>query len=370
MPKHDRNLPTGQLSRRAFLSFGITGLTISAFSSCKAPPLSQRPEVITPPTAHDDDWSVIRAHFITKPGVTFMNNASIGMPPDVVAEAVAHGYEAMSRDPILAKDELNNLIQNRVHPNLARLIGAKSSEIVLTRNASEALHLAAMGLTLEPGDEVLLTTQEHPSGRRPWRYRAARHGITATEVFIPSPFEHEDAVVERVAAHISHRTRAIAFCHVTRGGHLYPVRKLTTFARERGIVTIVDGAQALGMLPVDLHELGCDAYAASLHKWMLGPMGTGVLYVRENSRERFRSVYTEESTPEQPNYEPTGTLDLPVRAGLDAALSFIDTIGIEAIERRNRYLSNQLKARLANMRSVRVLSGPHRQNFCAGLHDL
>lgn len=348
----------GHLSRRSFLALGITGLTMNANPSGKAPAASQQPTVTTPETVYDDDWSAIRAQFITRPGVTFMNNASIGMPPEVVTRAVAHGYEAMSRDPILAKLELSHRIQNRVLPNLARILGAHAKEIALTRNASEALHLAATGLRLEPGDEVLLTTQEHPSGLRPWRYRAARHGIIATEVSIPSPFEQEDVVVERIAGHMTHRTRAIAFCHVTRGGHLYPVQRLASFARERGIITIVDGAQAIGMMPVNLHEIGCDAYAASLHKWMLGPIGTGMLYVKESSRKYFRSVYNEESTPEQPNFEPTGTVDLPVRAALDAALSFIDTIGLQAIERRNRYLSNYLKSRLWKMSSMRVLSGP------------
>ncbi|MBF8293686.1 MAG: Aminotran 5 protein, partial [Bacteroidetes bacterium] len=337
MSERGINSLSRQLSRRSFLAFGITGLTMNAIPSGKAPAASQQPTVTTPETVYDDDWSAIRAQFITRPGVTFMNNASIGMPPEVVTRAVAHGYEAMSRDPVLAKLELSHRIQNRVLPNLARILGAHATEIALTRNASEALHLAATGLRLEPGDEVLLTTQEHPSGRRPWRYRAARHGIIATEVSIPSPFEQEDVVVERIAGHMTHRTRAIAFCHVTRGGHLYPVQRLASLARERSIITIVDGAQAIGMMPVNLHELGCDAYAASLHKWMLGPIGTGMLYVKESSRKYFRSVYNEESTPEQPNFEPTGTVDLPVRAALDAALTFIDTIGLQAIERRNRY---------------------------------
>ena len=366
MPHNDRTFSTGQLSRRTFLSFGITGLTISALTSCERPSPSDRPEITTPPSSHDDDWSAIRAHFITKPGVTFMNNASIGMPPGVVAEAVARGYESVSRDPIHAKHELNDLVQNRVRPHLAQFIGAKPSEIVLTRNASEALHLAAVGLVLEPGDEVLMTSQEHPAGRQPWRYRVSRHGITATEVFIPSPFSDEEDVVERMAAQISRRTRAIAFCHVTRGGHLYPVRKLAALAKERGIATIVDGAQAIGMLPVDVHDLGCDAYAASLHKWLLGPMGTGVLYIGEESRHRFQSVYNEESTSERPNYEPIGTVGLPVKAGLEVALSFLDAIGIAAIERRNRYLSNYLKAQLGEMPGVRVFSGPTERTSAPG----
>lgn len=280
------------------------------------------------------------------------------MPPAVIVDAVANGYEMLSEHPLDAKHLLTDRVQKNVLPELARFLGAQSPEIILTHNASEALHLAASSLALKSGDEVLITTQEHPAGRKPWRYRVARHGIIVTEVPIPSPFERESDVVERMASRITPRTKAIAFCHVTRGGHLYPVKQLTSLARERGLVSIVDGAQAAGMLKVDLKELGCDAYAASLHKWILGPMGTGMLYIREDRRDRFLSVFDEESTPSNPNYAPIGTADLPLKAALGDALTFLNMIGIDSIEKRNRFLSDTLKSRLTGLKNVKLLSGP------------
>jgi isopenicillin-N epimerase len=204
---------------------------------------------------------------------------------------------------------------------------------------------------------VLITTQEHPAGRRPWRYLAVTRGIDIKEVFIPSPFESAEQVIDLVTAELTSRTQALAFCHVTRGGHLYPVRALCRIARDRGIATVVDGAQAVGMFPVDLHDLACDAYAASLHKWMLAPIGTGILYVRRESRARWRSVFDEVSTAEHPNYAPTGTEDFPVRAAISAAVTFIRQIGIESIANRDRYLSDHLKSRLATMPGATILSG-------------
>ena len=159
------------------------------------------------------------------------------------------------------KHDLGEVVAGRVVPGLAALLGANPDEVVLTRNASEALHMGAVGVRLEPGDEVLVTSQEHPAGRRPWDYRAARHGVKVNTVFIPSPFESEAQVVGLVEDAITPATRVIAFCHVTRGGHLYPVRQLCAMARDRGIVSHVDGAQAVGMFPVDLHDLGCDTYS-------------------------------------------------------------------------------------------------------------
>jgi selenocysteine lyase/cysteine desulfurase len=306
----------------------------------------------------DDDWASVRAQFSVDPGVTYLNNASLGMPPAAVAAAVCRGYELHSRDPIRAKAELREIIANRTMPNLAAFFGASPEEISLTRNATEALHLAVTGLRLEPGAEVLITTQEHPAGRRPWRYLAARRGLHIKEVLIPSPFESAEQVIDLITAELTSRTRALAFCHVTRGGHLYPVRALCRIARDRGIATVVDGAQAVGMFPVNLNDLGCDAYAASLHKWMLAPIGTGILYVRRESRARWRSVFDEVSTTEQPNYAPTGTEDLPVRAAIDAAVTFMRQIGIGNIAARDRLLSDHLKSRLATMPAATILSGP------------
>ena len=314
----------------------------------------------------DEAWASVRAQFILEPGTAYMNNASLGMPPAAVAEAVADGYRALSREPLHGKHALNDVIAQRVLPGLARLVGADVTEVCLTRNASEALHIAALGTALEPGDEVLVTSQEHPAGRRPWDFRASRHGVGINTVFIPSPFESGEQVVELVEAAITPRTKAIAFCHVTRGGHLYPVKELASMARERGILVHVDGAQAVGMFPVDLHDLGCDTYSVSLHKWLLGPMGTGLFYVRAGARDRVRSAFAYDATADSPNYAPPGTADLPVRAGLAAALDQVEILGPEQVEARCRYLSDYLKTRLAEMPRVTILSGRTRETSCPG----
>ncbi|MXW19146.1 MAG: aminotransferase class V-fold PLP-dependent enzyme, partial [Gemmatimonadetes bacterium] len=287
------------LSRRRFVGTGAAGVAGASLLGCspdtgRDDPAPTDSPIVTPTGVEDAAWADIRARFILEPGTAYMNNASLGMPPAAVAAAVGAGYEALSREPLHGKHDLGEVIATRVVPGLAAFFGADPEELILTRNASEALHMGAVGVDLQPGDEVLITSQEHPAGRRPWEYRAARHGVTVNTVFIPSPFESEDQVTELVEAALTPSTRVIAFCHVTRGGHLYPVRALCAMASERGIVSHVDGAQAVGMFPVDLHDLGCDTYSASLHKWMLGPMGAGFLYVRAGARDRVRSAFAPE----------------------------------------------------------------------------
>ncbi len=363
--------PSHHLTRRSFFTAGAAGLAATSLSACSgtsgtdtsAPPC---PDLTRPTSLDDAAWAHVRAQFILEPGTAYMNNASLGMPPASVAEAVAAGYDALSREPLKGKTALGRAIAGRVVPGLASLFGAEPAEIVLTRNATEALHMGAVGVRLQPGDEVLMTTQEHPAGSRPWDYRATHHGVKVSKVFIPSPFETGEEVVRLVEEALTPATRVIAFCHVTRGGHLYPVRQLCALARERGIVSHVDGAQAVGMFPVDLHDLGCDTYSASLHKWLLGPMGTGVFYVRADARDRVESAFAFDATPEAPAYQPPGTTGLPVQAALSASLDFVETVGIDNIAARTRHLSDYLKARLAEMPGATILSGPTPATSCPG----
>ena len=359
------------LSRRGFLGAGAAGVAGASLSACSAgsgrddsPPTDS--PIATPVGVDDAAWADVRDRFILEPGTAYMNNASLGMPPASVAAAVGAGYEALSREPLRGKNDLGEVIETRVVPGLAAFLGADAEELLLTRNASEALHMGAVGVDLEPGDEVLVTSQEHPAGRRPWEYRAARHGVKVNTVFVPSPFASEEEVTRLVEAALTPATRVIAFCHVTRGGHLYPVRALCAMARERGIVSHVDGAQAVGMFPVDLHELGCDTYAASLHKWMLGPMGTGFLYLRAGARDRVRSAFAPEEDPGSAGYRPPGTSPLPTRAALAAALDFMEAVGIANVAARTRHLSDRLKTRLASVPGVTMLSGPTPATSCPG----
>ena len=347
-----------KFSRRSFIKTGLASAAVATLPGCDSQIDVQVRRKLKKPVGIDDaGWKNVRSQFILDKGLTYMNNASLGMPPAVVAEAVCKGYEAISKEPLHGKHDLQDNITKEVIPNLAKTFGAEADEIVLTRNASEALHLQAIGLELKRGDEVIITTQEHPAGHRPWMFRKEHEGVRVKEVFIPSPLDSEDDVVSRVEEAISRKTKALSFCHVTRGGHRYPVKKLAAMARDRGLLTLVDGAQAAGQFPINLHDLGCDTYAVSLHKWILAPAGTGFLYVRQDARKRIRSAFAPDPTLEAPGFDPPGTKDFPVRAAIGAALDFVNTLGLENIEKRCRSLSDYLKAGLAEIKGVKLLSG-------------
>ena len=245
------------------------------------------------PAGPEDEsyWSKVRAQFAFEPNLIYLNNASLGVPPRSVTQAVAEGYRRLAANPAAAKLELADYLAGILRPAVARLLGAEADEIAVTRGASESLYLIANGFDLAPGDEVLMTSQEHPAGLTPWQIRAERTGVVVRQVPIPSPFVDEHEVVKLIERAFTSRTKVLLFCHVTRGGLRYPVKTLCDLARQRGVLSAVDGAQAVGVMPVDVHALGCDLYANSLHKWSLAPAGNGVLYVRKEIQGRFRSLF-------------------------------------------------------------------------------
>jgi isopenicillin-N epimerase len=350
-------LQTGSTSRRTLLK------TIAASGAAPwfAGTAFSTPQALRVPAGPDDEqaWSQLRGQFLIAPGDVYFNNASLGTPPAPVVEAVAAGYRALAANVTAAKAEFFAALENRVRPAVARLLGADPGEITLTRGASEGLYFIANGMELQRGDEIVTTTHEHPGGLTPWLVRAEKSGIVVRQVPIPSPIANYREPLELLGSALGPRTRVLSFCHVTRGGLMYPVKELCALARSKGILSAVDGAQAVGALEVDVHALGCDFYATSLHKWTLAPAGNGALYVRAGVRPQFRSLFkTADADPAAAgHYDMLGTYPFPVRAATAAALAFIENAGgVRAIERRDRMLSDYLKQQVLASPKLRLIS--------------
>ena len=345
-----------KFSRRLFIKSGLVGLSTPLLSKS----FDLKLDKVEPPlSTSDKDWKSIRSHFIIDKNISYMNNASLGMPPLSVVQSINKGYQSISKEPLHGKHDLQNHISEFVIPQLANTFGVGSKEIVLTRNASEALDIQAHSINLERGDEILISSQEHPAGLRPWLVRQKNDGIKLKKVFIPSPLISVSDTLSRISDAITSKTKAISFCHVTRGGHLYPVKEIVKMAKNRNLLTLIDGAQAAGQFPINLKEIGCDAYSVSLHKWILAPAGTGFLYINNEAKERVTSPFVHENEPKLSGFNPPGTKDFPVRAAIGTALDYINSIGLLKIEKRCRSLSNYLKAGLSKIDSITILSSPN-----------
>jgi len=220
--------------------------------------------------------------------------------------------------------------------------------MAIPRNSSEALQIAQNGIDLERGDEVLTTEQDYPRMLTTWDQRMRREGIKVTRINFPVPTTQQD-LYDRFERAITPRTKVLHFCHITNlTGQLFPVQRLSRLARERGLLTIVDGAHAVAHFPYQLRDLECDYYGTSLHKWLLAPHGTGFLYVR---RERIASTWPLQAAPARRDndirkFEEIGTNPAGVKAAIAEALAFHQAVGAERKAERLRYLTLRWANRL------------------------
>jgi selenocysteine lyase/cysteine desulfurase len=205
---------------------------------------------------------------------------------------------------------------------------------------------------------VLTTDQEHPGGRACWDYVVRRHGVVLDIVPLP-PSQHDPrAIVERFAERVTPRTKVFSFSHVLSStGLRLPVAELSALARARGCLSIVDGAQAAGGIAVDVKALGCHAYATSGHKWLLGPKGTGLLYLASEIGRTIDPIALEGGRAAYSN--SSGVCSLPSVIALGTALDYHAVIGASRIEDYNLALRNHLFDRLTRVPRLRVVTaGP------------
>jgi len=316
-------------------------------------------------------WDRIRDEFYFPRGEAFFNTGTLGATPRPVLERVIEDMRTLQAT--LTRWDYTPRTPNwftgyspelPVREKLGRLVNAEAADIALTQNATFGMNFAAHGLELKPGDEVITTDQEHPGGVCGWQMRSKRDGVVWKQVQIPVPANNPDRLVDLFREAISPRTRVLAFPHIISStAVVMPAKRLTELAHERGCLAIVDGAQAVGQVEVDLQTLGCDAYFSSPHKWLLAPAGNGFFYIRRNRQDMF---WTTLDSTEWDNHKDGmyrfmqyGTGNRSLLAGLDAALDFHFRIGPEKIRWRIRALADRLRAGLEQIPGAKINSPLH-----------
>jgi len=302
-------------------------------------------------------WREVQLGFKLDRSLINLNNGFTAPCPRVVLESVFRYMDMINMLPVHYQGMVAGNIQT-IRRRMANEFGCDPEELALTRGASEALQIAQNGIDLEPGDEVITTEQDYPRMLTTWDQRMRRDDIKITRLQFPVPAT-QDHLYQLFEKAITPRTKVLHFCHITNlTAQLFPVRRICRLARSKGIVTIVDGAHALGHFPFKLRDLECDAYGVSLHKWLLAPIGNGCLYVRRDMIPRFWPL---QAAPEQQDhdirkFESIGTHPWAIRAALGEALAFHQAIGAENKAARMRYLTLRWADALKAYPRVKVLS--------------
>lgn len=319
--------------------------------------------------ARDEDfWFNVRHAFTVDRNMINLNNGGVSPAPKVVMDTEIRYLEIENLSPSYYMWNVLDPGIETVRRRLARTFGCDSEEIAITRNASEALETVQLGLDLKAGDEVITTNQDYDRMITTWKQRERRDGIKLKQVTFPVPPPNMDFLAKRIEESITPRTKVIHICHITnRTGQIFPVKQICQMARARGIETIVDGAHAFAQFPFKHEDLDCDYYGTSLHKWVLAPIGTGMLYVR---KEKIPHIWSLMAAPESMRdnirkFEEIGTHPASQRNAITEALNFHESLGAERKAERFRYLRKRWANRLRPLPGVKILNSEDPEQSCA-----
>jgi len=340
-------------------ALGAVGFTTDWFeraASAAAAVADRSPAEIAADEAY---WREIQQAFTLDRTIINLNNGYTCPSPRVVHEALKRYLDISNQAPIHYMWNLLEPNVETVRRKLAAEAGCDPDELAITRNASEALQIAQLGLDLQAGDEVVTTDQDYGRMLDTWDQRVRRDKIKVTKISFPVPTTNISELTGRIEQAATPRTKVIHICHITNlTGQLFPVRDIARMARARGIKTIVDGAHAFAHFPFALRDLEVDYYGTSLHKWLLAPVGTGFLYVRRENIEKTWPLTPAAASKSKDirKFEEVGTHPAANHNAIAEALAFHQAIGVERKAARLRYLSDRWIARVEKQPRVKILS--------------
>jgi isopenicillin-N epimerase len=362
------------ITRRDFLRTGSAlGGTLSIFgpdavARVTAATASVADRSLAEVAADENYWREIQQAFTLDRTFINLNNGYTCPTPRVVHEALKRYLDLSNQSPYTYMYQTLEPGIEAVRRGLAAEAGCDPEEMAITRNSSEALQIAQMGIDLKAGDEVVTTEQDYPRMLTTWDQRARREGIKIVKVGFPVPPPGGLAELKsRIEQAVTPKTKVIHFCHITNlTGQIFPVRDLARMARSKGIKTIVDGAHAFAHFPYKLRDLECDYYGVSLHKWLLAPVGTGFLYVR---KENIASTWPLQAAPASKDtdirkFEEIGTHPAANHNAIAEALQFHQAIGTERRAARMRYLRARWQSKVEKLPGVRILTSPDPEQSC------
>jgi selenocysteine lyase/cysteine desulfurase len=304
-------------------------------------------------------WQLLKQQFPLEEGLLYLNAANVCPASRPVLDRYAVLLRDFQANPSFQNRDKYRGLRESVRSKVAALLGVSADEVALTRNTSEGSNLIVRGIDLKPGDEVVITDHNHPSNNESWKLRARRDGLVINSVPVAVPARSLDDLVAGIEKAVTPRTRVIAITHLTSTtGIRYPVRPIAELARRRDIFLHVDGAQTFGACHLDLRDLGCDSYTASAHKWPMGPLEAGILYVRaERIGQLWPAIVSanwSSTLQGARTFEAVGQQDDPRVAALEAAVDLLNLVGMRQVDARVQALASRAKQALGELPKVEL----------------
>lgn len=316
----------------------------------------------------EDFWYYIQQSFTVSPSLINLNNGGVSPAPKTVQDAMKRYYDLSNEAPSYYMWRVLDQGREPLRKNLAKMAGCSPEEIAINRNSSEGLETVIFGLQLKAGDEVVLSKQDYPNVINAYKQRELRDGIKLVWVNLALPSEDENYLVQEYVKAFSTKTKVVNVTHIINwNGQILPVKKIAAEAHKRGIEVVVDGAHSFAHFDFRIPDLDADYFAASLHKWLYAPIGSGMLYVRKEKIKNIYPMFAMDNPLKDDirKFEALGTRPFYIEQAIGKAIEFHDMIGSERKEKRLHYLKNYWMEKVKNVPKVKLNTSLHPAWGCA-----
>jgi selenocysteine lyase/cysteine desulfurase len=322
---------------------GLTGLAQSFKSKEAVPALD---------LAKDEDfWTSIRNQYILKPDYINLENGFYNFLPQPLLNKFIEHIKEINVQGSYYMRTVQGDNKKKVAARLAALAGCSADELIITRNTTESLDLVIGGLDWKPGDEAIMALQDYGAMLDMFEQVKNRYGVVNVKVSVPNHPANDEEVVSLYANAITPKTKVILVSHMINiSGHILPIRKICDMAHAKGVQVIVDGAHAFAHIKYQISDLGCDYYAASLHKWLSTPLGAGLLYVNKNNVAKLWPLLAdgEKQLDKINRLNHIGTHPVHTDLTINDSIDYFEMIGAERKEARMRFLQNYWTSKVRN----------------------
>lgn len=303
----------------------------------------------------DELFEIVRAQLLVPKNRIYLNTGSLGPSPLQVIDKVQSAMRQLEANPVVENwGELGKAMEE-VRNKIAGFIHAQKDEILLTRNTTEGMSIISQNLELKKGDEILTTTREHGGATIGLDFVKKNKGVVINKVELPMPAKDEKSIIETIEKAISPTTKIVLLSHInTHTGLVMPFKAISKITKKKGIALIADGAQAPGLIPINVKELGVDAYAASGHKWLMGPKETGFLYIDKDFQAKISTTFL--SSGFAAYTAASGTRNVATIIGLGEAIDFHTQVGVDKIHERTLAMRNYCYEQLNKLEGLDVHS--------------
>ncbi len=363
--------------RRNFLKKAFAGtiasLTLPVVNNYSAPLLPIAPKRNFTAENNEQYWELIKKQFTVPPELIMVNAANLCPSPYFIQDKVIDHVKKISANVSFQYRETYTQKRDQTLSLLAKFIGVSKEEVTITRNTSESNSFVVNGLDLKAGDEVIVWDQNHPTNGVAWENRSKRYGFSVKKVSVPLAPASSEELLNSFTKSITSKTKLISFSHISNtSGIALPAKAICAVAKEKGILTLVDGAQSFGMMDLDLKDLGCDFYTASTHKWLMGPLENGILYVNKERIDRLWPTlvgagWKADKITADEKLATLGQRNETTTVALTDILEFHSSIGRKNIEERVMQLTAYLREKVqSKIPDVRFIS-PVTKDLSAGI---